>query len=303
MGKNKKDNSLLPILAVGCGLLLMGGSKKNKTGNNTINQQLQTGNNTSDTDSNNEAGGLLEELKDNQFEVNNGVASPMSSDIVPYIVPASFVVKKTPENYYYFERPDSSNYDLEVKRYTSVARISFLMCIQLPETSMGSLKIEDVFFDDIQIVRYINDQQQRWYQLKDQQQLKKLASQFKGKEVYTGNNLFEISFEIGGVEDLNMQNYSYEAVSIGINIKYEETRMAHWRMLSAWNIMEDTLTNDDDYLGTNTRFGIVRNADSKPRDQRGLFSEWWNVYVQSGYDTTITKISSSYTDYFLGYKD
>ncbi len=301
MGKNKKDNSLLPLLAVGGALLLMGGSsKKSKSGGNTINQQLQTGNDTSETD--NDAGGLLEDLKDNQFEVNNGVSSPTSQDIIPYIVPSSFVVKKTPEKYYYFERPDSTNYDYEVKRYTSIARISFLICIQVPETSLGSLKIEDVFFDDIQIVRYINDLQQKWYSV-GEYQLEKLANQFKGKYVYTGNNLFEISFEIGGVSDLYMQDYSYEAISIGFNIKYEETRIAHWRMLSAWNIKEDTLTNEGVYLGTNTRFGIVRDANSKPRDQRGLFSEWWNIYVQNGYNTNITQISSGYPDYYLGYKD
>lgn len=296
MGK-KKDTNILPILAVGGALLLMGGSKKKNT---VIVVQQPVTDNVPAADP-----GLLEDLKDNQFETNNGITSPTSSDIIPYIVPASFVVKKISNKYYYFDHPDSQNYDYQVKQYATVARISFLICIQVPPTSSGSLKIEDVFFEDIQIVRYINDQKQKWYKLNDPQQLKKLGEQFKGQEAYTGNNLFEISFDfIPDLTDdeLNFANYSFEAVSVGMNIKYEETRLAHWRMLSAWNIMEDTRINEGVALGTNTRFGIVRNADSKPRDERGLFSEWWNYYVQSGYDTTIRKISASATDYYLGNK-
>lgn len=298
MGKNNKKNnsSLLPLLAVG-GLILLSGGKKNKK--NTTTPPPAT-----DASTVNNSGGITEQLVDNHFETVNDVTTITASDIVPYIVPSSFVVQKISDKYYYFDHPDSTNYDYEEKRYLTVPKFSFLICINVPATSFGSLKIENVYFDDLQFVRYINDQKQKWYKA-DRYILDKLAEQFKGLEVYTGNNLFEISFVYAPnltSEEMNMSNYSFEAVSIGLNIKYEETRLQHWRMLSAWNIKEDTLINDGSALGTNTRFGVVRDANSKPRDQRGLFSEWWNFYVQSGYNTTIRKISASPSDYYLGNK-
>ena len=289
MGKNNKKNngSLLPLLAVG-GLILLSGGKKNK--NNTTTPPPAT-----DASTVNNSGGITEQLVDNHFETVNDVTTITASDIVPYIVPASFVVKKIEDGYYYFDHPDSANYDYEVKTYIDIPRFSFLICINVPATSLGSLKIENVYFSDIQLVRYINDEKQSWYKV-SQFTLDKLAEKFRGLEVYTGNNLFEISFECipdtsEYSQEKKMASWSYEAVSIGFNIKYEETRLSHWRMFSAWNIKEDTLINEGSALGTNTRFGVVRDANSKPRDERGLFSEWWNFYVQSGYNTNIRKIS------------
>ena len=299
MGKNNKKNnsSLLPLLAVGGLILLSGSGKKNK--NNTTTPPPAT-----DASTVNNSGGITEQLVDNHFETVNDVTTITASDIVPYIVPASFVVKKVSDEYYYIDHPDSANFDYEVKKYLTVPNFSFLICINVPATSFGSLQIEDVYFDDIQLVRYINDQQQKWYQV-DRGTLNKLSEQFKGLEVYTGNNLFEISFDYAPdltADQMKMATYSFEAVSIGLNIKYEETRLQHWRMLSAWNIKEDTLINEGSVLGTNTRFGIVRDANSTARDKRGLFSEWWDFYVQSGYNTTIRKISAHPVSYYLGNK-
>lgn len=292
MGKNNKKNnsSLLPLLAVG-GLILLSGGKKNK--NNTTTPPPAT-----DASTVNNSGGITEQLVDNHFETVNDVTTITASDIVPYIVPASFVVQRIKNGAYYLDHPNSGDYDITEKVYYDVPRFSFLICINVPQTSFGSLMIEDVSFSDIQLVRYINDEKQSWHKV-PQSITDNLAKQFKGLQVYTGNNLFELSFKwdnVGGTSEYdlynqNMINWSFEAISIGLNIKYEETRLQHWRMLSAWNIKEDTLINDGSALGTNTRFGIVRDVNSKPRDERGLYSEWWNFFVQSGPYTNIRKIS------------
>lgn len=290
MGKNNKKNnsSLLPLLAVG-GLILLSGGKKNKK--NTTTPPPAT-----DASTVNNSGGITEQLVDNHFEIVNDVATITASDVVPYIVPASFVVQRITDGGYviYQENEDVA----AEKKYIDVPRFSFLICINVPQTSLGSLKIENVSFSDIQLVRYINDEKQSWHEV-PKSITDNLAKQFKGLQVYTGNNLFELSFTWNNVytydpyslRNDNMLNWSFEAISIGLNIKYEETRLQHWRMFSAWNIKEDTLINDGPALGTNTRFGIVRNVNSKPRDARGLYSEWWNFFVQSGPHTNIRKIS------------
>lgn len=285
--KNKGNNNLLPLLAVGGALLLLGGKKTSKkyTGGQQPGQ-----NNTGD---------LVDDLEGHEFETNNGVTSPTGTDIIPFIVPSSFVVKKVTDKVYYYKEIQQSNGTTKLeKTYIPVAQISFLMCIYCPTTSLGGLTIEECFFNDLKIVQYINDQQQKWFNLADdvrnKAQLNILQSLMVGKSVQTGYNLFDISFY--WLQDLNnpvsMYDYTFEAVSVGMSIKYEETRLCSWRCFSAWDIKEDTLKNDGAILQTDTRFGVVRNAESKPRDQRGLFSEWWAEYLQNGYNTNIYPIES-----------
>lgn len=286
MVEKRNKNNILPIVAVGAGLFLLLSSKK-KNVTNTPNSSNQ----------NTDSGNIVEDLNDYQFEENNGVTSVVGSDVIPFIVPSSFVIEKISDKFYYEEikNPRPINYVPEKKYYT-IAKISFLMAIYVPKTSLGGLSIEDVFFDDIQAVQYIDDLTQKFWNVCDKSQLQQLGAKMVGKEVKSGFNLFEISFyyypDLNDQESVNFPNYDFEALTIGFRIKYEETRLCNWRCLSAWNIKEDNVINDGSALGTNTRFGVVRNAESKPRDQRGLFSEWWADYVQSGYNTNIEKIDT-----------
>ena len=290
--KRKKDNNIVPIIAAGAGLLFLLSSSKSKRNNYTTNNN--TGTNQQTDESN-----IVDQLSDYTFDQNNGVTSPVGTDIIPFVVPSSFVIEPIKNKFYRYGYTDQNTPNLKDKIYIDVAKISFLLCIYCPPTSLGSLRIEVVFFDDIQIVQYLDDQPHKWFNLaklgtNNAIQLKEIANQMNGLDVKSGYNLFDISFYCypnNGIPD-DLVNYSFEAISIGLNIKYEETRLCSWRCLSAWNIKEDTLINEGSSLGTNTRFGVVRNKDSKPRDQRGLFSEWWANYVQSGYNTQITNISS-----------
>lgn len=286
--KNKGNNNLLPLLAVGGALLLLGGKKSS---NKYTGVQQPGQNNTGD---------LVDDLQGYEFDTNNGITSPVGTDIIPFIVPSSFVVKKVTDKVYYDKLIQEANGKQHFEKiYVPVAKISFLMCIYCPTTSLGGLTIEECFFNDIQIVQYINDQQQRWWNLADEKnkkQLFELGVLMIGKSVQTGYNLFDISFywlpDLSDPDSMNMYDYTFEAVSLSMSIKYEETRLCSWRCLSAWDIKEDTLKNDGAILETDTRFGVVRNAESKPRDQRGLFSEWWAEYLQNGYNTNIYPIES-----------
>ena len=290
MAENKKSG--LSILLGGLlAFFALTSMKKDNKGSNTGTQTQQTGNNTGSDQ-------FLNELPEN-FTENNGVASPIASQIIPFIVPSSFVIEVVKNKYYVQDYDSNGN---EIKTYYNGTKISFLLCIHVPNTSLGSLQIEDVEIKDLQFVKYINDQQQEWINPfatpEYSNELKTLANQLKGKTVNTGYNLFEIVVEFGPYrmyDALTIQSWataSYEAISMGLNIKYSETRLAHWRLLSAWNIQEDELINGADSLGTNTRFGVVRNYQSKPRAGRGLFSEWWAEYLANGYNTNITKISA-----------
>ena len=292
MAKNKKNSSLGLGLAALLGLFAL--SSGNKTKKTTTTKPAPQ-----DEDNNIFTG---ENQPPTEFSENNGVTSVVASDIVPFIVPSSFVIT-----------PVKNKLHTE-GQYTESAKINFLLCIHVPTTSIGTLQIEEVDIKDIQLVRYIDDLHQEWInpfandlfgfvktanEILYVNQLKKLSEAFKGKEVSTGYNLFEVEFIISPYyysddkikeEVSKWLYYQYEAISIGLNIKYEETRLAHWRLLSAWNITKDELINTGDSFGTNTRFGVVRDYTSKPRDQRGLFSEWWSEYLSAGYNTNISKI-------------
>lgn len=285
MAENKKNT--LPLLGAGA-LVLLALSSKNKK-KSTTNNALQNHNTGSDE--------FLNELPDN-FSGDNGVVSPIASEVVPFIVPSSFVIEVVKNKFYYM---DYSNSDAPQKIYLNGAKVSFLLCIHVPNTAIGSLQIEDVELSDLQLVRYISDQQQEWINplgsVLYKSQLQAIAKKMKGLIVSSGYNIFDIEFmfSVWDLSNKAKQNTypmaDYEAVSMGLNIKYSETRLAHWRLLSAWNIKEDELINTGDSLGTNTRFGVTRNYESKPRADRGLFSEWWSEYLANGYNTNITKIS------------
>ena len=271
-------------MAAGAGLLFLLSSKSTKKNNTIINQQQQQ-----PADYTN----LVDQIEDNQFEENNGVTSPTGSDVIPFIVPSSFVIEPISDKFYYLDANDRNFGD---RHYVTVAKISFLLAIYVPPTSLGGLSIEEVFIDDIQAVQYIDDLTQKFWNVCNQIQRLEIAQKMVGKEVNSGFNLFEIEFyyypDINDQASIDFPNYDFEALSMGFKIKYEETRLNSWRCLSAWNIKEDNVINEGSALGTNTRFGVIRNKDSKPREQRGLFSEWWADYVQSGYNTNIVKIET-----------
>lgn len=287
MVEKKNNKSGMPLIFGGLALLaLAGGSKKRKKTTTTNNQQQNGGGNMQDD--------FINTLPDQaQFQ-----GTVTGQDIVPWIVPSSFEIKP----FTYIEKGDPE-YNVEDTKY-NVARVRFLMAIYCPHTALGSgLQIESFEISDLQFVRWISDQEQEWirpFENKNSNNyvygIKPIENEFKGKFIHDGFNLFEIEVYFMpwiSTQLLQQNKYAYadyEAISMGINVKYQETRLNHWRLLSAWNIKADTLINEGDAFGTNTRFGVVRNYQSKPRAERGLFGEWWAEYVSKGYDTEITPI-------------
>lgn len=286
MVEKKNNKSGMPLIFGGLALLaLAGGSKKRKKTTTTNNQQQNGGGNMQDD--------FINTLPDiAQFQ-----GTVTGQDIVPWIVPSSFEIKA----YKHIEKGDPE-WNVEDQQY-NIARVKFLMAIYCPHTALGSgLQIENFEITDLQFVRWISDQQQEWIRPFENKNttnysgIQKIETEFKGKIIHDGFNLFEIQVDFMpwiSTQRLIQNNYvfyDYEAISMGINVKYQETRLNHWRLLSAWNIKEDTLFNEGDAFGTNTRFGVVRNYKSKPRAERGLFGEWWAEYVSKGYDTEIIPI-------------
>lgn len=229
-----------------------------------------------------------------------------AADIVPWIVPSSFEIKP-----YKIIKKGDPEYNVQDITLNG-ARIKFLIAIYLPETALG-LNIETFEIEDFALIRYKTDLEQEFIRPYADvnssnyvHTIKPIEQQFTGKHIHNGFNLFEIVMYFlpwSSNYYLSQNNYpyaNYEGLSIGLNIKYQETRLQHWRMLSAWNIKEDRLKiTQEGIYGTDTRFGVIRNYESKPRADRGLFSEWWAEYVAKGYNTDITTISGG----TLGLKD